>query len=84
VLSVPEFNVIRVDIVGDPLTLRRACDTAGLPFSAPTFITSLNGIAPDEFGNFMFVVDDTGQPDTLLRVSPTGGDLLISAAAPTP
>lgn len=44
-------GVIQVDVVGDPLFVRRTCDPVAL-FATPRFLKTLNNIPPDEYGNF--------------------------------
>jgi hypothetical protein len=67
-------NIIRVDITGVPLFKRFAC----LPFDrfeAKTFIRTINGCDPDEFGNFILTASSHEAEDTVLRISQQPGTL---------
>lgn len=63
-------NVIRVDLVGDPLFRRRLCEPNDL-FATPNFIRTLNGRLPDANGDFKITVNSELAGDTILRVYPT-------------
>lgn len=78
-------NVIRVDVVGEPLFKRILCDSETAPFNPPTPIRTINGCGPDEFGNFTLTVTDTPAIgikapvlDPILRISPAADALQIS------
>ncbi len=78
-----DAGTVRVDVVGDPLFARRACQADGA-FATPSFVRTINGVAPDRYGNFQFDVSDLGAPDTILRVTPIAADsLLIQAVGKT-
>lgn len=75
-------NVIRVDIVGAPLFNRAACDNAAQQPAPQSFIATINGCPPDEFGNFLITAtnqniqnDDT----TVLRIYPAEYGLILEA-----
>ena len=72
-------NVIRVDIVGDPLYRRRLCTDAEL-FETPRFIKTINNCPPDEFGNFQFVSGDHLNEESVMRIYSTEDGLVIDAA----
>jgi hypothetical protein len=73
-----EDGNIRVDIVGDPLFLRRLCEGVGANlFRTPTFLRTINGKGPDDYGNFHINVGDHVAPDTVLRITPSGNGLLF-------
>ena len=71
-------EVIRVDIVGDPLFRRRLCEPADL-FTTPSFIQEIrvvNGTSewtcsPDDFGYFTIQGNDAHASDSALRVGIT-------------
>jgi len=71
---------IRVDLVGDPLFVRKLCVPLG-EFNPPSIIKTINGCAPDEYGYFNLTVGDTQAPDTIMRINPTedGTALVVSA-----
>jgi hypothetical protein len=72
-------GAIQVDIVGDPLYLRRLCAPTGL-FNTPRFVQTINGVAPNAQGDFQFTVLPAGVKATVLRVTPlTAGSLLFEA-----
>jgi hypothetical protein len=68
VLSV-EDGVIRVDALGDPYALKKSCDDEEAPL--PTFcgIKSINGIIPDDNGDFKISAGGNVAEDTILRVN---------------
>lgn len=74
--------VIRVDIVGDPLFRRRLCVPVNL-FKPPVFIKTINGCAPDAFGNFNLTVGDHINGETIIRILKTTAGLLIEAVGKT-
>lgn len=76
-------NVIRVDIVGAPLFKRLDCladdGTPKEAFTPKTFIRTINGCGPDEYGNFNITVATKTAPDSVLRIYPENGVLKIDA-----
>lgn len=60
-------GVIRVDVVGDPLFVRRTCDPVSL-FATPRFLKTINNIPPDEYGNFHIDVAADQVDNPALRV----------------
>jgi hypothetical protein len=74
---------IRIDIVGDPLFRRRLCQPVQL-FTTPRFIQTINGMKPDELGDFKITVGRTLASDTVLRVyADTKGGITIEAVGQT-
>ena len=73
---------IRVDIVGDPLFVRKLCGQVEL-FQAPNFITMINDCPPDAYGNYNLVAGDHLTEDTILRINPTDDGLIIEAVGDT-
>jgi len=79
-------DVIRIDIVGDPLFRRRLC-TPGNIFETPRFIRTVEfrkgaqsfTCTPDAFGNMRVLVGTHMAEDTVLRVHTTDRGLLIEA-----
>lgn len=71
-------GIIRIDIVGDPLFLRRLCLPDEL-VQPPRFVRTINGCPPDEFGNFNLVVGDALAENTIIRILPTDAGLKIMA-----
>jgi hypothetical protein len=85
VLRAETGNVIRVDIVGVPLFNRAACEDAGKITQPPRFVSTINGCAADEFGNFTITASNRGIPagvadTTVMRVYPTNAGLVIATA----
>lgn len=75
-------EVIRVDIVGDPLFRRRLCTPIDL-FTTPRFIKTINGCAPDKYGNFNLTVGDHFNETTIVRVYKSDDGLVIEAVGTT-
>jgi hypothetical protein len=72
---------IRVDIVGDPLFVRRLCQSVR-QFATPRFIKTINGCPPDAAGNFNITVGNSLTSDTIIRIYPRDGGLQIESAGP--
>lgn len=76
-------QVIRVDLVGDPLFRRALCGdkVSGLVplFSTPRFLQTINDIPPDAFGNYVIGTAGNIAPDNILRVVPTPEGLRFEA-----
>lgn len=71
---------IRVDVVGDPLFVRRLCDPAGAGRLDVRTVRTINGVPPNPDGSFHVVV--TGAvADTILRVVPQPPHTLVISAA---
>lgn len=64
-------GAIRIDIVGDPLFVRKLCQPLEL-FNPPTFLRTINGCPPNEHGEFHLVVGGHLAGDTVLRILPAG------------
>jgi hypothetical protein len=75
-------DTIRVDIVGDPLFLRKLCEPISL-FTPPNFIRTINGCPPDEYGNFHLVVGDHLNDETIVRIYAGDQGLVIEAVGNT-
>lgn len=73
---------IRVDIVGDPLFVRRGCDAAGT-YTTPRFLSTINGV-PGDNGSWNFIVGTDLAPDTILRIYPKGDRLAFELVGQTP
>lgn len=71
-------NVIRIDVVGDPLFRRRLCDTV---FVTPKFVQRITvrqgnrvfSCTPDELGDFKFTAGNQLANNTVLRIRPVPG-----------
>jgi len=72
-------DTIRVDFVGDPLFRRKLCSSPTDLFDTPNFLQTINGYKPDGNGNFNLTVGEHAALDTILRISPSGGGLKITA-----
>ena len=69
-------DVIRIDIIGSPLFLRELCDDLN-KFTPKTYIKTINGCTPDEYGNFTLTATGHRAADTVLRIYPSDGNLKI-------
>jgi len=80
--EVQPVNVIRVDVVGDPLFRRRLCQAV---FNVPIFLQSITArqgcrevfCRGDANGNVNITVASQDAPDTILRVRSTADGILI-------
>jgi hypothetical protein len=83
VIRQTDLNVIRVDIVGEPLFRRLLCladdGTPKSAFTPKNFVKTINGCGPDEFGNFNITVATKSGNDSVLRVFPENNVLKIEA-----
>jgi hypothetical protein len=78
-----EDEVIRIDIVGDPLFARRLCAPLGL-FVTPRMIRTINHIPPGPDGNFQVIIGNHDAVDTILRIYPLSAtELAIEAVGAT-
>ena len=73
-----DASAIRIDIVGEPLFRRQLC-TPLEAFATPTFIKSINGCAPDEYGNFNITIGDHLNDTTIIRLYQEDGRLVMEA-----
>ncbi len=71
-------GALRIDVVGDPLFRRRLCSPLNL-FPTPRFVRTINGMRPNELGEFQIVSGGELASDTILRVYPDGDELVIEA-----
>lgn len=69
---------IRIDLVGDPLFLRKLCLPLEL-FETPVFVQTINGCPPDENGEFHLTIGDHLASETIIRLNPTDDGLQIEA-----
>lgn len=69
---------IRVDIVGDPLYVRKLCAPIEL-FTAQSFLRTINGQSPDVNGNYNLVVGSNLNAHTIMRIYGTEAGLVIEA-----
>jgi hypothetical protein len=88
----PNSNVIRVDIVGVPLFKRLECVVDATEdgtvigvrptgtFTPKTFLRTVNGYGPDQFGNFNITVAAKASDATVLRIYPENDVIKITAA----
>ena len=69
-------NTIRVDVIGVPLYKRFLCEPYG-SFPTKKFLKTINNCPPDEYGNFTITATNQAVADTVLRVYPRDGSLVI-------
>lgn len=77
-LSSKGNGVIRIDILGEPLFKRALCD-GNVNFPVKKYIKTINGCAPDEFGNFVITAARSLVLDSILRIYPAANGIVISA-----
>lgn len=84
--GVVTHQVIRVDVVGDPLFRRRLCQATDL-FDTPRFIKQITFYdgedsfvaTPDDHGDMQITINNNYAADTVLRSRPTQEGLLFEA-----
>ena len=77
ILTMSEGRVV-VNVVGEPLFKRKICSEIGA-FETPRFVKTINGIEPDDFGNFGFYVGTGHVPDPVLRLRKRQNGFVIYA-----
>ena len=89
------YQLVRIDIVGDPLTRRRLCDTTGTgetaTFTTPNFVRRLRinssgfdfTCPPDDKGNFSIIANNDLSPETVLRIRATPDGIVFEAVGST-
>lgn len=81
VLSVPETNVIRIDIIGDPYAKLEDCEEEGIPVAPLCGLKTINGISPDpDTGDFKLSpgANPPYATDNVIRVTQNNSELLIA------
>jgi len=81
VLITEEDGFVRIDIVGEPLWRQRLCDTMPT-FQTQTFVQTINGIAPNSYGNWQLTPGRVLTDQPALRIYPNNGDLVVALALP--
>jgi hypothetical protein len=71
----PENPIITVNAVGEPLAKRLVCDSS--VFSNPCVLKTINGIEPDEYGNFVIGNCGVDATNSIIRVEPTANGIHI-------
>ncbi len=77
IVLTPDDNRIRVDLVGDPLFIRRRCQTDA-DYVTPIILRTINHIPPDNRGDFRFAVAAALRDSSILRIEPVGDGLKFS------
>jgi hypothetical protein len=77
-------NVIRIDIIGEPLFKRFLCEPQSSAYPAKNYLKTINGCGPDAYGNFTLTASDHAVDDTVLRVYPENGTITIAAVGRSP
>lgn len=72
-------RVIRIDIVGVPLFKRFLCAPTGEPFPTTNYIKTINNCGPDAYGNFTFTATNFEVDDSVLRIYPDNGTIVIDS-----
>lgn len=76
-------NTIRIDVVGDANPDRRRCGV-GDATPAPRFITSINGVGPNAYGQVLLGVGTRDSVDPPLQLIPGGAGLTLRMTRPGP
>lgn len=71
-------DVIRVDIAGEPLFKRYVC-APQTEFPTRTFLRTINGCGPDEFGNFVFTATEKRVANPTIRIFPNNDTLTFTS-----
>lgn len=69
---------IRIDLVGDPDWRRLSCQRSGVPVDRVHYLRSMNGMVPDAFGNFLWLVSEALADPVLRLGAGSSGGLSIS------
>lgn len=69
---------VRVDVVGDPLFVRKLCTPIDL-FQTPNFLRTINNCIPDEYGDFKLEVGANENAQTIMRINPVEDGLRVEA-----
>lgn len=69
VLRLDDDGNIRIDVIGDPYALVKACDEAGVPVPGFCGIKTINDIGPNAHGDFKLFAGANVSADNILRVS---------------
>jgi hypothetical protein len=69
---------IRIDVIGDPMFVRKQCDPLEL-FEPPLFIKTINHCPPNADGDFRIEANDDDAPETIMRIVHIDDGLQIEA-----
>jgi hypothetical protein len=75
-----DAGAIRVDIIGDPYALIKACIEEGFPVPAFCGLRTINLIPPDDNGDFKLTIGGNVAADTILRVEQAEPGVLLLKA----
>lgn len=81
VLRAEGDHVVRVDIVGVPLFKRLVC-APQTEFPTKSFLRTINGCGPDDFGNFVITATDKNVARPTVRVYPNNNTLTLDTIGP--
>lgn len=70
-----EDDHLRMDVVGDPLFLRKLCVPEEL-FRTPQYLQTINNIRSDEYGNMTIIAGGLERPDSIVRIYSDGDNTL--------
>ena len=70
-------HVIRFDIVGAPLFKRTLCEPQSVDFPTKSYLKTINGCGPDEYGSFTFTATNQVVSDAVLRIYVDGETIVI-------
>lgn len=69
---------VRIDVTGDPLFKRAACEEEQGSFQTPAFVKTIDGCEGGQYGELVFTVDST-RAKPILRIVPTDQGIQIHA-----
>jgi len=81
VVLTEEDGNVRIDVVGDPLYLRKACDEENSELTYRRFLQTINGFGPDLYGGFLFFASDELVEDPAIKFEPIDGGLKVKLVA---
>ena len=80
VLSFTNQDSVRVDVIGEPLALRKLCHS-NEAFVAPQFLKTINNIPPSDWGGFTITIGKLLANKPALRITPDQDSILIELAS---
>lgn len=75
-------SVVRIDIVGDPLFRRKACEDEEGSFQTPRLLRSINNVPPDNYGQIHILAGAENVPDSILAIDTLEDGLRIRLIGP--
>ena len=82
-LTAKQGGIVRIDVIGEPLFKRALCE-GNTTFPTRRYIKTINGCKPDDYGNFILTPMRQSVLDSILRVYPSAGGIVIEAVGRSP